>query len=702
MSTEAQHASIPPRPPQPPTVGPLPSESRAGTGPAAQPDAATPSGRTPDTQASGGVWSPWRGSEPFEAFGHRTPAMGSNAEAGPESPAENEPAPAAQSRPGTGSGALPPSRGGGARGEGWSSWDGGDAEGGWSSGRQPQPGAVSSSGRGPGSDADSARRPGSDSSAGSAAANSSQPQPHSPSPSVPFARDAGPQTPPPPQATARFPDTPPAAGREEERGSGGTTPPGTAVPPRPSHRPAPSLGRTNAPAETAQETTTRLRPIPPAETPARPTTVPGTGRTSAPADPRVRPVPQPPNAPAGSAGRPVPSAPASADPPRRPESAAGPMPPARAASGSGPAVPPTPDASAGKATPASAPAEPPRRPDATAGPMPPARPVTPPMPSTRPSSPQVSQSPPMPPTPGSRVETAGAGPDPALSWSAPTVPGGTQGTRRPVVSFGEPEGYDERVRPRPLGDRVRSRTAAVAACVVLGLGLIGGAMTGSWLVGGSGDEGGQDTFAEAGSLWHSVPVDQLFPRTVQGTGAGPGGADRTWTRIAVAPDSGCKDAFDPLLKKALAPVGCQRLLRATYTDATQSFVTTVGLLFTEADTASMESLAKRFQSQGLGTRTDLMPRPYAAKNTAAAHFGTKQRASWTVSVLTDAPVVVYAVSGWADGRTVDTPLSAEQAIQSGATSAPAQAGLGNEAQGLADRIERALRKDVTSPTENPS
>jgi len=272
-----------------------------------------------------------------------------------------------------------------------------------------------------------------------------------------------------------------------------------------------------------------------------------------------------------------------------------------------------------------------------------------------------------------------------------------------VVSFGEPEGYDERVRPRPLGGRVRSRTAAVAACVVLGLGLIGGAVTGSWLAGDSEDSGTQDKFAAAASLWHSAPVDQLFPPTVEGTGAGPGGADRTWTRIAVAPDSGCKGAFDPLLKKALAPVGCQRLLRATYTDATQSFVTTVGLVFTKADATEMGALAKRFQSDGLGERTDLMPRPYAAKGTAAARFGTEQRASWTVSVLTDAPVVVYAVSGWADGRTVDTPQPADQATESGATAAPAQAGLGNEAQGLADRIERALRKDVTSsPTERPS
>ena len=267
------------------------------------------------------------------------------------------------------------------------------------------------------------------------------------------------------------------------------------------------------------------------------------------------------------------------------------------------------------------------------------------------------------------------------------------------MSFGEPEGYDERVRPRPLGSRIRSRTAAVAACVVLGLGLIGGAVTGSWLTGDDGEDGGASTFAAAGQLWHSVPVDQLFPPTVQGQGAGPGGADRTWTRIAVAPDTGCTGAFDPLLSKVLAPVGCQRLLRATYTDATQSYVTTVGLLFTRADIAAMTSLSTRFKNEKLGDRTDLLPRPYAAKSTVAATFGDKQRASWTVSVLTDAPVVVYAVSGWADGRTVDAPEPADEAVTSGSTTAPSQSGLGNEAQGLADRVERSLRKTVDSPSE---
>ena len=153
----------------------------------------------------------------------------------------------------------------------------------------------------------------------------------------------------------------------------------------------------------------------------------------------------------------------------------------------------------------------------------------------------------------------------------------------------------------------------MAACLVLGLGLIGGAVTGSWLTGDVRADGSRDTFAAAGQLWHSVPVDQLFPPTVQGEGAGPGGADRTWTRVAVAPDSGCADAFDPLLRKALAPVGCLRLLRATYTDATQSYVTTVGLMFTRADAAAMAALRHRFAKDGLDRRTDLMPRPYAAE-----------------------------------------------------------------------------------------
>ncbi|MFI6877918.1 hypothetical protein ACIBL6_31205 [Streptomyces sp. NPDC050400] len=239
---------------------------------------------------------------------------------------------------------------------------------------------------------------------------------------------------------------------------------------------------------------------------------------------------------------------------------------------------------------------------------------------------------------------------------------------------------------------------------MLGLGLLGGAATGTLLTGdgGSGTVSARTAYHDAGELWHSIPVDRLFPPTLKGEGAGPGGADRTWTRVAVAPDSGCTAAFDPLLYKALRPAGCLRLLRATYTDATQSQVTTVGLMFTKADLEATKALRTRFTEQGLDRRTDLMPRPYAAEDTVAAGFGDAQRASWTLNVLTDAPVVVYAVSGFADGRTVSDPEPAAEAMKPGATTAPAQAGLGHEAQGVADRIERGLRKAVQKSTEQPS
>ncbi|MGC4916070.1 hypothetical protein [Streptomyces albogriseolus] len=321
----------------------------------------------------------------------------------------------------------------------------------------------------------------------------------------------------------------------------------------------------------------------------------------------------------------------------------------------------------------------------------PPAPSAPPRPAHRPRTETPSET-------TTRLRPVPAGPDPALSWSAPMSPGGVPGPGRPaIVSFGEPES-----RPWPFARRTRAQVVAAAVCLVLGTGLIGGAVTGAWLADGPEGPGTRHAFTVAGDLWHEVPVDQLFPPTVQGRGAGPGEADRVWTRIAVAPDSGCEGAFDALLTRALAPVGCERLLRATYTDATQSHVTTVGLLFTEADAAGMESLARRFERERLDRRSDLMPLPYAAKDTAAEGFGPEQRASWAISVLTDAPVVVYAVSGWADGRRADEPQPAEDAMRSGATTAPAQAGLGHEARGLADRFERALRQRAGTPTERPS
>ncbi|MFC4327152.1 hypothetical protein ACFPC0_04795 [Streptomyces andamanensis] len=553
---------------------------------------------------------------------------------------------------------------------------------------------------------------------------------------------AAPDSPPPPPASARFPDAPPRVGRADAVRGGGADPSAgggagaRAASPRAPHLSAGATTGTRgedghprpsyAPHHPARPTAPSTAVPPPV--PRRAVPVPG----GAPAQPADRSAPDtgtvPPHGTRRAAGGPAGS---DTGPDQGPLPAAGPPPGADAA----PRTPPVPGAPFMPTTPGHgvppAPAARPSRPADRPGPP---RPAVPPArypgrPGPRPAHDDF---------PGTGTGTgtgtgitngtgeAPAAPGPALPWTtsgasgtsaapgtrtapgrrtasaAPTAPGAYPGPARPYVLFGEPEGYDARGRGRALGVRIRPRAALAAACVVLGLGLIGGALTGSWLTGDSGDGGGAGTFAAAGTLWHSIPVDRLFPPTVDGRGAGPGGADRTWTRIAVAPDSGCADAFDPLLRKALSPVGCTRLLRATYTDATQSFVTTVGLLFTKADAPAMRSLAVRFRDEGLDRRTDLLPRPYAAPGTVAAAFGDRQRASWTVSVLTEAPVVVYAVSGWADGRAADAPQPAADAMKAGAATPAAQAGLGHEAKGLADRIERGFRTTAGQATEKPS
>ncbi|MET9935151.1 hypothetical protein [Streptomyces sp. NPDC006324] len=256
-------------------------------------------------------------------------------------------------------------------------------------------------------------------------------------------------------------------------------------------------------------------------------------------------------------------------------------------------------------------------------------------------------------------------------------------------------------RLRPVRDRRSAgRTAAVAACAVLGFGFIGGALAGVWLAASEPGKPAEPAgYAEARELWHNAPVDTLFPRTLDGPHAGPGGAGRTWTRIVVAPDAPCSSAV--LAERLLAtvePLGCERVLRATYTDATASSVITVGLVFTRADAAAQRALG-----QGLTARLGQdVPPALPGPSTVAARFGDRQRASWWAAAPDDLPVVVTAVSGFADGRTVDAPRPADRATAEDRTDAVAQSGLGHEAKGITERLERLLRTTATAAAKEKS
>ncbi|OKK15328.1 hypothetical protein AMK16_29060 [Streptomyces sp. CB00455] len=225
------------------------------------------------------------------------------------------------------------------------------------------------------------------------------------------------------------------------------------------------------------------------------------------------------------------------------------------------------------------------------------------------------------------------------------------------------------------------RVLAAALCALLGAGLLGGAATGTWLEHRSAHRplSADAAYREAGSLWRSAPVDSLFPPVLAAPAAGPGGSDRTWTRIALAPDADCPAALAADWQGPLAATGCTRVLRATYTDATRSSLVTVGMVFTPAGAPGMAALRGH------------LPAP------PAYGFADAQRAAWTASVLDGAPVVVYTVSAFADGRVVDAPRPAQDAMTNDATGAVARAGLGHEAKAVADRIGEGLSSLAVPP-----
>ncbi|MEU8437966.1 hypothetical protein AB0F18_34730 [Streptomyces sp. NPDC029216] len=233
--------------------------------------------------------------------------------------------------------------------------------------------------------------------------------------------------------------------------------------------------------------------------------------------------------------------------------------------------------------------------------------------------------------------------------------------------------------PPPRRHPARATTAVLAA--LLGSALLAGGAATTWSRYRADHRPlpPDAAYRKAASLWHEAPVDGLLPPVVDGPEAGPGGAHRTWTRIALAPDADCAAALPADWRAALAATGCTRVLRATYTDSTRSSLITVGLVFTPADAGTMDGLRGR------------LPVP------PAYEYADSRRAAWTATVAAEAPAVVYAVSAFADGRAMDAPVPAEEAARPGATGTVAEAGLGHEAKALATRTEHSLGALVTPP-----
>jgi SAM-dependent methyltransferase len=219
---------------------------------------------------------------------------------------------------------------------------------------------------------------------------------------------------------------------------------------------------------------------------------------------------------------------------------------------------------------------------------------------------------------------------------------------------GGPSGYE----PPPPRRRHRHRTPAsiAIATIALVLGLIGlvvsliGVATQLMPRTFTAGQQRQITDWEYGRTWRTLSAGQIFPASI--TYQAPEQLDDsapvlTARRIGVARQSGCRAATDDAAAAVLSGAGCSAMLRATYTDGTDSYVVTVGVAVLPSTAQAAEANDELNDAAKAGGITPGV-HALAFKNSPAAWF-TNPRRQLTGSDRAGTYVALYAV-GYADSR----------------------------------------------------
>jgi len=153
---------------------------------------------------------------------------------------------------------------------------------------------------------------------------------------------------------------------------------------------------------------------------------------------------------------------------------------------------------------------------------------------------------------------------------------------------------------------------------------------------------------EMGRRWRSMPAGEIFPPAVSyqlpsaALGATSGLPLKAY-RVGISRQTSCVSASDPAAGRVLAAGRCTAMVRATYTDETDSMLVTVGVAVMPGVGAA-KSAASKLSS---------VPAPQPAvrtvpfRSTLARRFGDRQRQlSWAVS---SGPYVIMSTAGYADG-----------------------------------------------------
>jgi hypothetical protein len=161
----------------------------------------------------------------------------------------------------------------------------------------------------------------------------------------------------------------------------------------------------------------------------------------------------------------------------------------------------------------------------------------------------------------------------------------------------------------------------------------------------------QITAWQMGRRWRQWPAGEIFPPAVHYqipalALGGPSGLTLAAHRAGIASQASCPAATDAAAAQVLLSHGCRAMLRATYTDATQSLAVTVGVAVLPSPAAARAAQQDLPGIEGSRLAPGLRAVPF--RHTLVARFGDRQRQlSWD---RTAGPYLVLATVGYADGR----------------------------------------------------
>jgi hypothetical protein len=193
---------------------------------------------------------------------------------------------------------------------------------------------------------------------------------------------------------------------------------------------------------------------------------------------------------------------------------------------------------------------------------------------------------------------------------------------------------------------VRVIAAVLVPLAALAAGGIGFAISGgapAYEAGAGPGSGARAADVAARAAWRSVTADQILPPQIHREGT------EVYDRLGVDPDESCAQLPGAFLK-AVGPAGCAHVVQATYIDATESAVATVGIIAVGGSPAQRASLFQDWTADAYMRQYSMMPSTYPVRLSLASNFGNPQRVAWKSQVSPDGSYLVYTVSGFADGR----------------------------------------------------